>query len=1102
MTGDEWWDYEDNTLSNSPERRLDARITHWPRPQELTEVELQPSSINDMSTRMLLRRYSTQKIANGIWEKEDEQQNMQAHFQKIETDLSNSKAMTSSLRINPSPLSPNTSRMVNLETLRALECESPRPQGTSQRVKNWDGIAKDSRYGCFDYFPQISNEHPTFADQAIPIGISLPLTGNESKGFPNSQTQLSNTTASSQRCVRQGTHNRNQSILQTPKMMTKTIDRSFWSPSSDGSITPGTVYFPKSSSSRDTSYLANDLRPGNLSVPKDENQGVNVEKRKKLVASNDMPTQREKSLKSSTLLLTTSGPRKYTDDAHFKIKKFQDFTPDPIVSSGNHLRVNTTTTHRLSQGWWNIITTPFLSPANSRIDQEREFPICLSNNDQDTNMKVEYSFSGKMRKSWENKSLPSTPIDHSSDPWWYLNSSTSRLPSIQESRKKVQTSSTETFSFVHSEAAFSFESESITSLVNDQETPTIKQRNLNGTQEFEFNHHEIRKIVTSTAIDTTKKTSQYSVSRIFNTVEQSMSKNLTTSTFKVKPNGQILLDEPRTDLVPGGNFKAAITTDHSWPSVIKRSTPKASKLQHSQVLFGGQKSISNIPLTKPSQIKMKHNLRISVSPIKPKNFECFQIADGKNKSRQRRKRKHTRYQKKYSPTIQGGGCWRVCEIFPKHSSCTGTKAKARKKQDWLIIFALLIFFIIILAVILAKKLRQVPDKIHEQLPWSNHTDFPPVPLGYATIISPIVIKETSACVFPSSKWSCHLPKELQTTISPNFSNRPNFFFKIESRNTTPTNTKISDMTTGSTGQNEFSTPKLVRYMFLKTKPSTKVFSPDPTPPSFEEELFLGRTTDGIVSNKKAGEPSPFYISFFQSPKATSPKRDISREVSSLNSTFPNISSLIPAPSINYDGTAAPANLLSFPSYQPLRFYDRGLPSEHYGFYSYFDRSIFLGTIDINNSTSADNNTIPEDSNGGASEDDASFRCTWSQTRFLVQIWTQKNNFSSPGDPKFEATHSNLAADMHQPGSFPYSTTITLDRHGGNPSTKMLYCYEMDSRKRLIASTGQISAENRGYGGVIINPAPTAFNNISNPSLGGFDGGTSGCSCQWTNFYKT
>ena len=90
-------------------------------------------------------------------------------------------------------------------------------------------------------------------------------------------------------------------------------------------------------------------------------------------------------------------------------------------------------------------------------------------------------------------------------------------------------------------------------------------------------------------------------------------------------------------------------------------------------------------------------------------------------------------------------------------------------------------------------------------------------------------------------------------------------------------------------------------------------------------------------------------------------------------------------------------------------------------------------------------------------------------------------------------------DFTQPGSFPYPITITIDRHGGDPTLKMLYCYSMNDQGGLVATSGHINVENRGFGGTLINPAPNLFSNSSDPSLGGFDGGTGGCGCQWTNF---
>jgi hypothetical protein len=58
---------------------------------------------------------------------------------------------------------------------------------------------------------------------------------------------------------------------------------------------------------------------------------------------------------------------------------------------------------------------------------------------------------------------------------------------------------------------------------------------------------------------------------------------------------------------------------------------------------------------------------------------------------------------------------------------------------------------------------------------------------------------------------------------------------------------------------------------------------------------------------------------------------------------------------------------------------------------------------------------------------------------------------------------------------------------------------MDDREGIVVGSGKINEENRGFGGTVINPAPTVFTNSSDPGLGGFDGGMGGCSCQWSNF---
>lgn len=100
--------------------------------------------------------------------------------------------------------------------------------------------------------------------------------------------------------------------------------------------------------------------------------------------------------------------------------------------------------------------------------------------------------------------------------------------------------------------------------------------------------------------------------------------------------------------------------------------------------------------------------------------------------------------------------------------------------------------------------------------------------------------------------------------------------------------------------------------------------------------------------------------------------------------------------------------------------------------------------------------------------------------------------------------SSSANDFTRPGSFPYPVTITLDRHGGDVKKKMVYCYGMDTRERIISSEKKLQLEFRGFGGSWINPAPGVFNTTTTDdndenSEQGFDGGTGGCSCQWINW---
>lgn len=380
--------------------------------------------------------------------------------------------------------------------------------------------------------------------------------------------------------------------------------------------------------------------------------------------------------------------------------------------------------------------------------------------------------------------------------------------------------------------------------------------------------------------------------------------------------------------------------------------------------------------------------------------------------------------------------------------------------------------------------------------WLNITGFPPIPTGISSI-QPDASLASSKCVQPATMWSCAVPKEEQLSIAPNQPDQPNFMVEISFRNDTSASTKSNKRshTAFTVAARDF-----VRSQFLYVRDTftSSSFSPNPSPASQEDQAFLGNTTDKNASPFD-GVPTPFFLSVI-SPSKTSTQRLLKR--ADTNNSFPDLTKLIPPPDVNSDGTAASANLYPFPTSQLLRLYDQGLATEHYGFYQYFDRSIFLKSTTLLDDTTTSIGDVPDDKDGGSTKSAATVRCTWAQTRFLVQIWTkQGSGLKILGNPSLSGNLT--AADTTRPGSFPYPVTVTLDRHGGDISKKIVYCYGLDNRGRINSTRKKLQLEDRGAGGALENPAlgPFATTKIlkKDGGPGGIDGGTGGCGCRWTNF---
>ncbi|TPR03075.1 BCS1 N terminal family protein [Aspergillus niger] len=281
-----------------------------------------------------------------------------------------------------------------------------------------------------------------------------------------------------------------------------------------------------------------------------------------------------------------------------------------------------------------------------------------------------------------------------------------------------------------------------------------------------------------------------------------------------------------------------------------------------------------------------------------------------------------------------------------------TKDKDKKvKRRWYL--AILTSFLIIIAIILllVMTLTGKGDSTPVESQWLNLTGYPPMPTGIATIAGPKPQVQQSGCITPSTLWSCALPPEEQSANKPYAANEPNFRVEIRFRNGTyPNSTTIASRSSKT----------------LSSRSSDNPYSPSPSPPSMKDQTFLGNTTDNNTV-PYAGEETPFYMTFLSTSTLTSTSTlRLARR--SSDSSFPNLATIIPSPDEDSDGTAAAADLYPMPSSQPVRLYNRGLNTEHYGFYTYFDRSIFLSSRAPLDGNTTDTN--PNDRNGGSNESDA------------------------------------------------------------------------------------------------------------------------------------
>ncbi|QSZ33806.1 hypothetical protein DSL72_005378 [Monilinia vaccinii-corymbosi] len=822
----------------------------------------------------------------------------------------------------------------------------------------------------------------------------------------------------------------------------------------------------------------------------------------------------------------------------------------------NHGSIDITAVRPRSEGWWNYITTPFLTRPNTLAYPEKkvldipEFPILAVAAARAQESKVE-------RKSWENLFSPLSikrPTSNASVAWWDVTplgfrSEKQQSPVLiyRDTRHTVKPSKP-TLPFVRS-ASGDVGEVILTSIIDSSTTVSYANSesstashdhsgipNLSRKDSISVNKDNKDNSMSSVAVRTKEVASnnpfvQYQNSNIdlYNTSSMGTSTNSYDSETKIRtlvantatpPAPPPYTESPkkvrkyRAVFPSSHNSGPAPATSTQYPASPGPISPGMQQAMASQ----GSIQLSEVPLS-PAHSRTNQNTaypgpaRQTTPTLLIMTQEYLQQISDKAaiKAAKKAEAKRQKNEKEDRIARKAGGLWAGRGCMPKNG-CHGRQGpEGRKRRRWYCCIFIGLLSLVILIVALAATLTRKPKHAVIQSQWLNLTGFPPIYAGLSTVAAPVNIVTNTGCVFPATQWSCALPKEEQPSVAPNLPNQPNFLLHIQWDNSSAANATFANVTgnknlpTRNLVGNPVSARKFIRDLILKTR-QTITFNPTPPPPSYAEEAFLGDTTDGIVSSNKAGESTPFYISFLSPINTTVTSGGVVKRAGSNNNDtnlFPNITAGIPAPSLNADGTAAPANLLPYPIQQPIRLYDRGLPTEHYGFYTYFNRTIFLKSLALLNDTNISNGEVPDDQNGGALEGEANFRCTWGETRFLVQIWTKMNGTARLNNATSSTSTPTALPGQYfsQPGSFPYPITITTDRHGGNPAKKLLYCYSMNDREAIIANSGEVNGENRAFGGQIINPAPSVFSNTSDLSLGGFDGGTGGCSCSWSNFQE-
>lgn len=276
-------------------------------------------------------------------------------------------------------------------------------------------------------------------------------------------------------------------------------------------------------------------------------------------------------------------------------------------------------------------------------------------------------------------------------------------------------------------------------------------------------------------------------------------------------------------------------------------------------------------------------------------------------------------------------------VSGKHpNSPKGHMSRAKK---WCMIGAFALIVVITAAVLGGVFATMKTRSKVENMPSSSSSSQPTLPTGTFSVRPFRGADSLTTCIIPSYQWSCVLPPDttfpVTTATNDNF-RVPEFIFTIAKQD--------------------------------PASPPSGLQRPVPTDVPSATDYQKLADVDGIQdTHHPEGEQTHYYISLKTS-----------------TNTDPNLQPR--AIQIREESHTLPKAL----NFQPLRLFDRGLPTEHFGFHVYF-----LKTVQFADDSQQPSSGRPD--TGGVTAADAGYRVEWHNTRFQVKIFTSSGKGSGGSD---------------------------------------------------------------------------------------------------------